>query len=197
MFIKDINFFDRYYEVQKRDKNISKQTTIQIGIVVGMLVLTFGLFTTFTVTNMAIQGEINTINEYINSPDVQQKLAELTQKEKILTNATNYYNGIATATQKINTQIKPDKALFDGIVNLAPNGLIIESFSFLGGTIGIQCKADQDEKIAQYVNRLRKQENVFGVAYSGYTRAGEEGQNNTTTISIGIVPGGEVNADDK
>lgn len=197
MFIKDINFFDRYYEVQKREKNISKQTTLQISIVAGMLVLTFGLFTTFTVTNASIQGEINTINNYINSPDVQQKLADLTEKEKVLTNATNYYNGIAAATQKIKTQIKPDQALFDGIVNLAPTGLVIESFSFSGGTIGIQCKADQNEKIAQYVNRLRKQKNIFGVAYSGYTRAGEDGQNNTTTISLGIIPGGENNADNK
>lgn len=197
MFIKDINFFDRYYEVQKRDKNISKQTTMQIGIVAGMIVLTFGLFTTFTVTNAGIQGEINAINDYINSPDVQQKLAALTEKEKVLTNATNYYNGIATATQKIKTQIKPDGALFDSIVNLAPTGLVIENFSFSGGTIGIQCKADQDEKIAQYVNRIRKQKNVFGVAYSGYTKAGEDGQNSTTIISIGIVPGGEDNADDK
>lgn len=197
MFIKDINFFDRYYEVQKRDKNISKETTVQIGIVAGMIVLTFGLFTAFTVTNTSIQGEINTINDYINSPDVQQKLAVLTEKEKVLTNATNYYNGIATATQKINTHIKPDSALFDSIVNLAPAGLVIDSLSFAGGSIQIQCKADDDKKIAQYVHRLRIQEHLFGVAYSGYNSGGEGEQSYTTTISLGIVPGGMKNADDK
>ena len=115
----------------------------------------------------------------------------------MLTNATNYYNGIATATQKLQTQIKPDQALFDGITKLAPTGLVIESFSFIGGTINIQCKADQNEKIAQYVNRLRKQKNIYDVAYSGYTKAGEDGKSNTATISLGIMPGGEDNANDQ
>lgn len=183
-----MNFFGRYYEVQKRQKRISKQTMIQIGIVGALILLTLNIFIAFTLTNQSLQIEIDQLNAAISTLEIQEKLKGLEEKEKILTNATRYYNGILTATQKLNTWIKPDQTLFDSIINLLPSGMMISDFSYHLGNITLACTADSNEKIAQYVHRLKNQEHIIDVAYDGYTKGESDYK---ATLSLNFKSGGK------
>lgn len=195
MLIKDINFFDRYNETQRREKNVSKQTTVRVAIGAIIIIITVMTGTTFQILNTGLQNEINAINNYLNSPEVAEQLQVLNEKQKILDNVTNYYNGINTATQKINTIVKPDRALVESIIRLLPTDLVITDFNYSTGNITLKCEAMNDEKIAQLAHALRSLESISEVRYNGFDKKGEEGtMKSSTTISISLNPGGTKNA---
>lgn len=187
MLIKDVNFFARYNEAQRREKTVSKQTVMQTSVVSGIVIVTIVGASVLQVMNTGIQSQIDTINAYINSPEVLAQSTEVAEKQKILDNVTGYYNAIETANYKLSTIIKPDKDLIASITSLLPGGTVITNFSISGGNVSLSCRSDQEAKLAQFVHALRSVETIFSVNYAGYTKA----ENSyTTSIQIVLNPGG-------
>lgn len=187
MLIKDINFFDRYTEEQRRSRNISKKAVVQILTVSGIAIVTIVIASGMQVVNADLQGRIDRINAYINSEDVARQSEEVAAKEAILNNALEYFSAIDTANQKIATIIKPDKELITSITALLPSGTILTSFSISGGNISLECASDQEAKLAAYVHSLKSLETVFSVNYTGYQK---NEANYTTSIQMALNPGG-------
>lgn len=192
MLIKDINFFDRYHETQRREKNVSKTTTVRVASLAVILVATAMSFSVLQFMTADVQGEIDSINAYITSPEVAAQLEDLNEKVKIFDNANSYYMGIKSAADKIETNVMPDQELVALFTGLLPQGVQITSFSYSNGNVSLACKSDSENKLANYVHALKAQDMIHGVAYSGYSKAETE---YTTSLQIILKPaGGEENA---
>lgn len=187
MLIKDINFFDRYKEVQRREKNVSKQTAVQVIVIAVIIIGTTITTSVMQIQRVAIQSEIDSIEAFIQAPDTQAKLAEIEKKQQVLTNVTNYHDAIALANSKVATIIQPDKAMVQSITSLAPTGTVITDFNYSGGNITLQCKSDSEDKIAQYVHKLKALETVNTIGYSGFQKSEVE---YVSSITISLLPGG-------
>ncbi|MGL5676979.1 MAG: PilN domain-containing protein [Cellulosilyticaceae bacterium] len=191
MLIKDINFFDRYKEVERREKNISKTAAIQVVAIAGVLIITMITSSVMQIKKVDVQGEIDRINAYINSPETLEKVAAIEKKQLVLTNVTNYHDAIALANYKLGTIIQPDKAMVQSIVGLLPGGVVVTDFQYSGGNISLQCKSDTEDKIAQYVHSLKSVDTVYAIGYSGFQKSETEYE---SSITIGLLPGGEKDA---
>lgn len=195
MFIKDINFFDRHKELERKEKTVSKEDAIKV-IVLG--VLFFGVLIGCIVLNILkidIKQELIVIDARINNSQAQEKLIEHNRKQELLENVTNYRNALVAANDKLSTLIKPTSKIVQVFEALLPNGMKITSFNYQGGIVTLQCSSNQEDHITNYIQRLRSTDKVHSVAYSGFTK-GEEASY-SCTITLTMMPGGAVNESTK
>ncbi|MBU3810855.1 MAG: pilus assembly protein PilM [Candidatus Niameybacter stercoravium] len=184
---KNINFFERYREKQRREKQLSKTTLSRIAVIGGIIVVTGLAYSALAVMQQNIHSQIAEIDAYIQSPEVQEQLEELNEKVKIYDNANSYYQAVKAAGSKIETYIQPDAELVSQLVQLLPQGVTIENFSYSNGNISMSLKSDAENKIANYVHALKAQENIMRVDYFGYSKD-DTGYN--TSVSITLKPAG-------
>lgn len=188
MLIKDINFFERYNEAERREKTVSKEQAIAV---IAIAIIVFGTListVTLNILKMTLKDELRSIEAELNSPTVIEQMAETTKKQAILDNMTHYYNAVEMASSKIMTLIKPDQQLINSFATILPADMRITSFNYSEGEVFLKCSSTMQESIATYIEKLKLLEHVYHVSYSGFTKG--ESQSYTCSIGITLMPGG-------
>lgn len=191
MLIKDINLFERYKEVQRREKNVSKSSAIKVLIIGCIIIGTVVSTSAIRILQVDMDKEISTIDEFLNSGQVTENLDVITEKLALLDNATNYYKTLKSASDNIYTEVKLSRELIEGLTKILPANTELRNFSYISGSLNINCISDSEGKIANYVHRLRSLDPIYKVSYTGYTQ--ETGESYYADMIITFKPGGEGN----
>lgn len=188
MLIKDINLFRRYKEVQRREKNVSKSSAIKV-IVIGCIIIgTVVSISAIRILQADIEKEINAIDNFLSSEQVTENLDTVTKKVELLENATNYYTALKTASDNIYTYVKLNRALIEELTDILPGATSLTNFSYTLSSLSMSCISDSEDKIANYVHRLRGLEAIDKVSYMGYAQ--EESESYQAELTIVFRPGG-------
>lgn len=188
MLIKDINFFERYTEAEKREKTVSKEQAIGIVVIAIIVFGTVILTITLNMVKIGLKSELEGIQAELNSPTVMVQLEETGKKQIVLDKMNAYYQAVETANTKLSTFIKPDQKLINSFYSILPSGMTITSFNYSAGNVALQCSSIQQESIAIYIEKLKQLEHVSQVSYTGFTKG--EGGAYTCSIGITVTPGG-------
>lgn len=187
MLIKDINFFDRYKESQKRSGSISKETTTRVAICGGVALAFFLVSGGMGAYTLAQQQEIDRINEYIQSSEVQEKLTQLAAKQQVLDNSTQYYKAIELANSKITTKVRFNQQMLDEIMKLKPANMTIDILSLNETSLAMNCASSSEPDITTFIHRLLAIPFVHKATYGGFS---ETDGKYATSITIAFKEGG-------
>ncbi|MGL4363250.1 MAG: hypothetical protein ACRCSG_08315 [Cellulosilyticaceae bacterium] len=190
MFVKDINFFDRYRELERREKTVSKTTATQVIVVAVIVIATIVTTSIVQLINITLEDDIRVIKSFTESEETKRQLSEIERKQKQLDSVTGYHDGMALANSKYQTVIQPTKTMVDSVKALLPEGMTIQTFDYANGNISLKCQSNQEDKIAQYVHSLKTLKTVHNVSYMGFSGATGEQSTYTTDITITLLPGG-------
>ena len=154
------------------------------GIIIGSIVSTSAI----RMLQVDIDKEISAINNFLSSEELTENLDTVTQKVTLLEHATNYYTELKTASDNIHTQVKLNRALIEGFTDILPTNTSLTNFSYTSSSLSISCISDSEDKIANYVHRLRSLDSIYKVSYMGYAQ--EDDDSYYAEITITFRPGG-------
>lgn len=151
--MKDINLFSYYVN----NKKIHKKKFFYISIISGII---FVLLTSITLVNMykikSLKKEIQMLEDYLESEDVKEKLAEIEERNNKFKIMKQYYDTLVEINKKLNEQDIINTNFLEKIASTLPKNVYFNVMNVSLDNLQIQGIADSRISIAELQHNLRK-----------------------------------------
>jgi Tfp pilus assembly protein PilN len=168
MHKNDMNLYERYNDLHKERSNKFSLGRIYIAILIAVFLILGALTVQFMITEANLKSDVNILNQYITSPDITKKMAEIaTLKENL-----KALDDILLETKSINTvfdsAIRIDSFTMDVLHDSLPTNVGFDSVSYSAGTISVDLHGARASDISNYILRLENQFYFKSITSTGY-----------------------------
>jgi Tfp pilus assembly protein PilN len=149
--MRDINFFSPY--------RIAKTRTVDRTLILGAGVLVVGLLVAGAILLVngqlrTIQREIDTVNQFLESPATVQKLNEASTMKVEVTLLERYLVAVTGARQDVAAKSSIDTELFKRVESTIPAATTLVSFSMQENTLTLECKSPVSTDAMDFIHAL-------------------------------------------
>ncbi len=169
---RDINFFNTI-EPDERVKDAT-MNRIFIMLILGALLINIAGISVLQLSVMDKRKDIAEINSFFELETTQIQIAE---QEKI-TQDTATANADIQVIQGLENHIKGlqgfNTDIYNVIQSVKPTNVEVDAFSFISGTVSINCKTPDNNPPADYTKALEATNRFDSVQYRGFVK-GDDG----------------------
>jgi hypothetical protein len=165
----DMNLLERYNELHKQRSNQFSLGRIYIIILAAVFLIMGALSLQLWLTESGLKGDVSTLSEYNNNPQIKAKMAEIaTLKENIKS-----LDQILVETKSINTVFSSAVRFDSFTMNVLASSLLpgtgFNVVSYKYGVISIEFYGGRASDVSNYALRLKNQYYFKSVTNSGYS----------------------------
>lgn len=166
---KEMNFFDAYKQLEKGNKKLSKMTLIGGSLLASQVIIGGGLGGyIISVANQNNQLANEVILPY-SQPTMAEKLKLLNRMSEEEESLKQQLNQLKQGVDEVRSLPKIDQVFWNQLRAQMTQSLVFSNISYESGQMSITCEAYLEQDILDFVNQLRKLEEVEEVSYTGYT----------------------------
>lgn len=173
---QDMNLLARYEEVNKiKASQYSDKKIFVIVVVVTVLIL--GAFSAkLFIDNSLIKNDIETIEGYINDPNIQQRLANVNQLQEDLDQIEVMLEEVNSINEVFEANARFDSEVLNTLYYTQPYRVELENITYKDGLLSVIISGVHSYDASNYVLRLLDTGYFKTVKYSGYVYSESEGR---------------------
>lgn len=166
---QDMNLLLTYKaEIQRKANKISPIKMYVVIIIAAALIV--GAFAgKLVLDNMSIKDEIKNIEEYINSPSVVEKMAELSKVNENIKLLDDIEAEAVSLRDVIEYKPHFDSKILDVIYYERPTTIKFTDIDYSANTISLDFTAKNVSDVSNYVLKLQRTYSFADVSYDGYS----------------------------
>jgi hypothetical protein len=149
--MRDINFFSPY--------RIAKTRTVDRTLILGAGVLVLALLVAGVVLLVngqlrSIQRDIDTMNQFLDSPETVQKINEASTVKLEVTLLEKYLDAVAGARQDVSAKTSIDTTLFQLVESKIPAATTLLGFSIQENQLTLECRSPVSTDPMDFIHAL-------------------------------------------
>ena len=150
---QDINFFSTYLSKKEQSKNQNRYGYCLGGTT---LLIILGAFITQSVQEFRFSSKINELNEALNSPEVQEQIAESDRVYEMLEILNQYDQELNVLVDNITSRDLITTQLLNQISSTIPSDVTFSGLSINDTTITMQASSQSRTAIAEVQYNLKQ-----------------------------------------
>lgn len=182
----DLNFFKAYkLGPGKHAEGGFKGVLALIGLFI--LVVAIGFAVPFTL-KLKMQKETSDIQDYLATPEVIEKQAELSVSSNKNNLLMAYLGAINKAKENFGQSIIFDSELFNTLSASMPSDVVVGSLSISTQNMQLSCTSTDPLAPAKFKQELEEKGIFSHIAYGGISQSGEGSYSFSMTCTFGELP---------
>lgn len=165
---QDMNLLLTYKAEQQRKANKISPIRMYVVIIIASALIVGAYAFKLVLDNMSIKDEIKSVEDYINSPNVVNKMAELSKINENIKLLDDIEKEALTLRDVIDYKPHFDSKILDVIYYERPNTIKFTDIDYKTNQVSLEYTAKNVSDVSNYVLKLQRTYSFADVSYDGY-----------------------------
>ncbi len=164
----DMNLYDSYRNEQKAQASHTSPVRLYLAIFIFTALILSAFGVKLFVDNLSLKNKIEAINEYINDPNIKQKVAEINDIQKKLVALDDINARVEKLNEVFADMPRYDSKVLDILYYERPNDIYYTQLSYEENTVYIEFAALRASSASNYALNLQHTDQFADVSYEEY-----------------------------